>query len=1079
MKYVVFSIFLIFVSSYSLILGQNSETRAGSYPVRNYSSKENGGNAQIFDVVQDHRGMMYFANQKGVLEYDGVSWRTIEIGSAQKRVNCLTKDQHGNVIVGATGDFGILKADSSGRLIFDSWLISSGVDSIGSVNRIIVNHSEVILKSDHEILSLKNGKLSNRINTKHKINTVDYADGTYYAHVNSIGLCKFMNGKLRPLSGYDTLKNRTIRKVLSFSNKLLVITENKGIFEILDNKSLNLLSSLDDLQILSVGTNASSLFLGTYGKGLIILDQDLTVNQLISVDKGLIDATVKCLYTDREGILWLGTNIGVSKVAVNEPITIYGKEAGLTSGVEAIGRFMGKLYFATQNGVYVLNDHSITKVDGIAKDCYGIRSFTFGNDSILFIAGVNDVIAMNEEGQIKYLQKGGPYDFRKSPLDSNEVIVLHYDGLSKLSYEKGSFVQDKYLKMPEGALPFNFLIDRDGTIWIGTLNSDEYGIYKGHVNMFEKADPIFKRLGPDENLPRGASYLMRENDHLYVGTDIGLYELNNNSFYRIDSLGYDFNHKTSGVHRINKDNMGNIWMIIYDRDNNYEFGYTTQRNERYKWRSKLFNRHTDEIIHALYHEKNGITWLGGPGGVLRYDANKSIHYDLPYQTHFRMIKYGNDTLHFGGDHDEKLFINDLAYFSNLSLGFEFSSTSFIEEESTVYSYYMEGQDKSWSDWSNRTIKEYNLKEGTYTFNVKAKNIYGNISEVATVSIKILPPWYRSLWAYCSYIIIFMLLIYASIRLSIYRIRKKNLQLEKIVEKRTQEVIVQKEEAEYQRDQAEQQRNISEKQKTLIEEKNKEIIDSINYAKRIQNAIMPSIEAVKDALKEVFVLYLPKDVVAGDFFWMEKIGDVIYFAAADCTGHGVPGAMVSVVCSNALTKSLLEDKIETTGPLLDRTRDAVIEKLAKSGDQVKDGMDISLCALNMKTGELQWSGANNPLWIIRNGNNEIEEIKGDKQPIGLFERSQPFTTHDLQLKTGDMLIVFTDGYQDQFGGPRGKKFKPKQLKEVLINNKSIEMDQCKNNLEKVFYDWKGENEQVDDICMIGVQFKKSSSSFTFE
>jgi serine phosphatase RsbU (regulator of sigma subunit) len=162
-----------------------------------------------------------------------------------------------------------------------------------------------------------------------------------------------------------------------------------------------------------------------------------------------------------------------------------------------------------------------------------------------------------------------------------------------------------------------------------------------------------------------------------------------------------------------------------------------------------------------------------------------------------------------------------------------------------------------------------------------------------------------------------------------------------------------------------QKQIIEHQKEIVEEKHKEIQDSINYAKRIQDAIMPSLEDMQMALKNGFILYQPKDVVAGDFFWMEKINNVVYFAAADCTGHGVPGAMVSVVCSNALTKALLEEGIRETGKLLDRTRELVIERFAKSGDEVKDGMDISLCALNVETNELQWSGANNPLWIIRN------------------------------------------------------------------------------------------------------------------
>ena len=252
----------------------------------------------------------------------------------------------------------------------------------------------------------------------------------------------------------------------------------------------------------------------------------------------------------------------------------------------------------------------------------------------------------------------------------------------------------------------------------------------------------------------------------------------------------------------------------------------------------------------------------------------------------------------------------------------------------------------------------------------------------------------------------------------------------------------------------------------LAEHHKEISDSIIYAKRIQEAILPAMSSMNESLGDGFVLYIPKDVVAGDFYWMETVGDVVYFAAADCTGHGVPGAMVSVVCSNALSKSLIEEQKLDTGELLDKTRDLVIERFAKSGEEIKDGMDISLCALNKKTRQLNWSGANNPLWLIRNG--ECLETKADKQPIGNFGSAQPFQSHQFQLEADDILYIFTDGLQDQFGGEKGKKFKPKQIREILITNAHLSMTEQGQILSDRFHSWKGEMEQVDDICMIGVK-----------
>ena len=196
----------------------------------------------------------------------------------------------------------------------------------------------------------------------------------------------------------------------------------------------------------------------------------------------------------------------------------------------------------------------------------------------------------------------------------------------------------------------------------------------------------------------------------------------------------------------------------------------------------------------------------------------------------------------------------------------------------------------------------------------------------------------------------------------------------------------------------------------IEVKNKEILDSIRYAKRIQTAILPSKNQFKNHLPNSFVYYIPKDVVAGDFYWLEKKNDKIIFAVADCTGHGVPGAMVSVVCNNALKRTVREYGLNIPGKILDKTRDIVVEEFSKADENVKDGMDIALCSLD-ENNILHYAGANNPLWIIRKDSIEIEEFKANKQPIGQFDVTNPFTTHKIKLNKGDLIYIFSDGYAD--------------------------------------------------------------------
>jgi serine phosphatase RsbU (regulator of sigma subunit) len=258
------------------------------------------------------------------------------------------------------------------------------------------------------------------------------------------------------------------------------------------------------------------------------------------------------------------------------------------------------------------------------------------------------------------------------------------------------------------------------------------------------------------------------------------------------------------------------------------------------------------------------------------------------------------------------------------------------------------------------------------------------------------------------------------------------------------------------------------------------MDSMNYAQRIQNAILPPQRIVKEYLKESFILYKPKDIVAGDFYWMEPVGDTIIFAAADCTGHGVPGAMVSVVCHNALNRAVREFGLTQPAKILDKVRELVIETFDKSDEDVKDGMDIGLVSLNFKTKELQFSGANNSLYHIKNvdgsekeqdmsnGKYFISEIKPDKQPIGNYTDIKSFTNHSLLLKEGEGIYVFTDGYADQFGGVKGKKFKYKPFKNLLLDNFEEPMEAQHEIMDVAFESWRGVHEQVDDVCIIGVR-----------
>ncbi|MBA2610702.1 MAG: SpoIIE family protein phosphatase [Bacteroidetes bacterium] len=262
----------------------------------------------------------------------------------------------------------------------------------------------------------------------------------------------------------------------------------------------------------------------------------------------------------------------------------------------------------------------------------------------------------------------------------------------------------------------------------------------------------------------------------------------------------------------------------------------------------------------------------------------------------------------------------------------------------------------------------------------------------------------------------------------------------------------------------------------LAEKNKDITDSINYARRIQYGILPTDEDLKKGFNNYFVLYEPKDILSGDFYWTISMLSVIsgnnlsIIAAADCTGHGVPGAFMSMLGHTLLNQTITLPSIKSPGDVLDFLN-LELPKNLKSYEQdvtIRDGMDIALCAFDIKNKKLYFAGANNPCWIVRD--NAIIEIKGDKQPISASNDmvKNNFTNHELDLKENDCIYLFTDGYADQFGGPKAKKFKYKQLQEKLIAVNSLPLSEQKQKLLNAFKDWKGNLEQVDDVLIIGIK-----------
>ncbi|UKN01831.1 SpoIIE family protein phosphatase [Paracrocinitomix mangrovi] len=567
------------------------------------------------------------------------------------------------------------------------------------------------------------------------------------------------------------------------------------------------------------------------------------------------------------------------------------------------------------------------------------------------------------------------------------------------------------------------------------------------------------------------SVLINDNDMMYVGTKQGFYTFNELTHEYEDISSSVGLKEGEGVSSMVKDNLGRVWIALQT-----ELVCWDPVSGGYYRYGKNLGVEVSNFLPAIgQKDEQGNLYFASMYGVLMFNPKDVIVPHKELLIELDEVKINSESLNNNEIRSlmegEKQFHWDQNY-----MEFKFYTNQVFQLSPHQFDYMLEGLNIDWiSNGANNVIRFDNLQYGKYKLLVKVKNAYNVESKILEIPFVVKKPFWFEWWFYVLAILAFSGVVYLLVKGRINALRKRSELLEKTVEERTAEVVEQKKEAERQKADAEHQ-------KEIVEEKQKEITDSITYAKRIQDAIMPSDEQFKTSLPNSFVMYRPKDIVAGDFYWLVPLNENnVVFAAADCTGHGVPGAMVSVVCNNALNRSVREFKITDPGKILDSTRELVIDQFeqtateihnnhpqeeSESSETIKDGMDISICKWDKMSNKLLWAGANNPIWLIRD--NELQEIKGNKQPVGKFDPSEPFTTHELQLQEGDRFYLFSDGYADQFGGDKGKKFKSSSLKKLLMDIHQLPMNEQLIKLEKEFDLWKGDYEQLDDVCVIGVR-----------
>ena len=1063
--------------------------------ISNYSEKDYGlFNAQNWSVCQDSSGLMYFGNSYNVLTFNGTQWSAIPIKGQANYVVSLLSSSKGRVFWGSTGDLGVIETNARGQKNSRSLVAKlPELDRYFSeVWRTFQLGDEIAFFTQESIFLYSPEKDTFRIvYPEESFHLAFVVNNQLYARDRAFGLKKFDGKNFIPISGGEVFHNEGVFGMFPLDNgKILIVTQQIGLY-IYDSKAKDKLISplnspytsfLNQQQIIGgIQLMDGKIALNTASNGVVIIDSQGNVIQRINISSGIADNDVKQLYQDKYENLWLATNNGISRVNYASNISFYlnDERTGLYGSVNALAKTHSALFVGTTTGLFSFK----------AENNIAFKRFAEINENIAALCTVNDTLFIGTADALFLLNKGAI-----SKIASMDARMIKYSKQNKLLYAAGSnglYVFDEKKSWANILIKREIAINSIGAVllsdvnlvdnlWIGTMSQ---GLWNVKINKnLEITTEVYQDV--DGELGRWVvPYIM--DDKVVAGTPSGLWKLVTRKEIkkqmadttRLENitpyfLPADIPSLDSGVVSSMTHFGSNYWMIY----NGFvgEYGHDDILNT-----TPYLSLDVGKI-NTLLAGRDSVLWIGSNGGLTRVNLSDKKNYNIPPDIKINNLTFSNDSVLFFSTEEKQDF--NINYSLN-SFVVRFSSLYSENGKQPLYSYKLEGYDDDWSDWSSDSYASYKkIHEGKYSFKVRAKNVYQVVSTEETITLNISSPWYRTWWAYLAYIVILIMVIGGFVKAYTYRLKQKNIQLEAIIVDRTKEIVKQKDEIEKQRD--------------LIKEVHEEIQSSITYAKRIQTAVLPKKEFEDSFIKDYFILFKPKDIVSGDFYWAKKSENFLIMAVADCTGHGVPGAFMSMLGISLLNEIVGKNQITEPATILNHLREGVVMSLKQRGgyDDQKDGMDISMASINLNSGELQWAGAHNPLFVLskqkpdfpeatiykefesEKTSYKLYELKPDKMPIAISQRMNDFKNHSFMLQPNDMFYMFSDGYIDQFGGPKGKKFMIKAFRNTILDIVDKPMSEQREMLNSRLENWisyidnytQAPHHQIDDICVMGIK-----------
>ncbi|MDG5799588.1 two-component regulator propeller domain-containing protein [Marinilabiliaceae bacterium ANBcel2] len=1041
-----------------------NEGEAQTYNFASYDTNSGLPHNFIYALQQDKNGFLWGGTAEGLVKYNGIEFEVFNRNDslAYDFITSLLTLEEGKLIAGHNnGDITIYEdgefipiyiEDSSGPVNDIS------VDDNGYIWAVVQNSGIVRIDNYNNVTKwFDSGNFSFTL-----FYALEHLDGNLLLIGSSDGLMEIdlnEDGSINRIERIGDVAGGDVNSIVARNNGeeqfwvgtreyglFLYSRTNRKVFHFSDN-DFCLDFSVDYLSVRDIVEEPNGdLMIATWGDGVIRFFYDSTRDSYtnsfsFSVENGLASDYITDILIDNEGNYWFASYGGGVSSLTCESMTFYNLDniGFANSSVRSVEAIEDMVWLGLDNGIieadpFCFSDYNFYGRDAGLPDS-DITGLHFCEmDSLLWVAtGQDGLYYKNLESdlfnsyyytsslngkQINDIAVDQPYLYLATTggffiIDTFENDVLEYNTASGLPHNNINFVT---------------LIKDD--VWIGPRNS---GICRVGIDSFD-----IHRV-EDGPVDVSGMDLKEEGTFLLATKGQGVIEYSRDSTSFISSregLARNF------CYDIKADAKGRIWVAHFPGLSVIDYQHE---------RIKTYD-HSNNMGEDFYQIKPGrddLLWFAFNGGVISYNPLKDKINSVPPLLNFTSVLVSGEEVCSG----LKIEL-PYSYGDDYRFRFEFTGISLSAPEEVRYeSRLIRGGDVSsaeWIDLGTSRYREYDyLPDGTYRFEVRAVNSDGvyTLDSIA-VDIVIAPPLWKRVWFIALMIIIMGVIIYFVILFRERKLRRQKEALQREVESQT--IILRQQKAE-------------------IERKNQDITDSINYAKKIQSSILPPAKIIEKEFKESFIFFAPRDIVSGDFYWFHPFGDSFLFCAADCTGHGVPGAFMSMIGTTLLNDIVKREDVFTPSDILTRL-DAEIKILLQKNetDNTRDGMDISIVEFDSKNSIIRAASAKRPVYMFIN--EEFVVYKGQRRSIGdnIVEEESDFIDFEKDVSTGDLVYLFSDGYSDQFGGPDGKKFMTSRVRKLL---KEIYLYPMKDQLQIVhdkFYSWRGDEEQVDDVVFMGVK-----------